>query len=208
MNASFVSKPVFSRTVAVFNKLLLAFIISGVLLSGTAMTTFAAQPDPAVAAPRAACSTQSGALAAGPCALDQWQAASNGSVPFGGVTVLSQTFKPARRGPVCKVLVKIRRNTTVGAGVLKLTVMDQNNAVKDSAAILVAPPVGESIQTFTMGCDGGILNPGQTYRLKLEAPTSPVGTYSWLDQGGNPYPAGQGVNALRDYTFWVYICPQ
>ena len=78
----------------------------------------------------------------------------------------------------------------------------------DSAAILVAPPLGVSTQTFSMGCDGGILTPGQTHRLQLSAPTSLLGTYAWLDKGFNPYLRGAGVNAPRDYTFRVYVCPQ
>ena len=205
MNTTNFSYPLCARTPVSFNKMLLAFVLSGVLLAASFLTTQAATISNWF---KPVCNSLAAALAAGPCALDQSQNIANGSQPFGAATVLNQTFKPTMHGPVCKVQVKIRRNTTAGAGVLKLSVLDLNNAVQDSAAILVAPPLGESIQTFEMGCDGGILNPGQTYRLKLEAPTSLLGTYSWMDWNGNIYPAGQGINPLRDYTFRVYICPQ
>jgi len=193
-------------------KFLLALSVGAIVLAGAAGLASAAEPAAAVessTASRGACAGQASAAAATTCPLNQLQPATDGgAVAFGGAVQLSQSFRPSVRGPVCQVRVKIRRNTTAGAGALKLSVIDANGAVMDSAAILVAPPLGTSIQTFNMGCDGRNLLPGQSYRLRLEAPNSLVGTYSWFDMGGNPYPNGQGSAPLRDYTFWVYMCPQ
>ncbi len=150
--------------------------------------------------------SESARAAAAVCVLDQqnW-VPDNGAANFGGATTRSQTFRPTINGPVCKVQVRIRRNTTAGAGVIKLTVRTQNGAQLDAASI-DAPPVGVSEPTFELNCDGGLLAANQTYILRLEAPTSPAGTYSWLDRNGNPYPRGQGFALARDYIFREWGC--
>jgi hypothetical protein len=189
-------------------KILLVFFGSGLLLAGAAVTSPAVRSVEAVElihASELTCNNQSRTAAAGVCRLNVPQPASNVLVPFGGAMVLNQTFIPTLPGPVCKVDVRIRRNITTGAGSLKLIVTDLNNVVMDSA-VIPAPQLGDSVRTFDMGCDGGILLPRHTYRLSLSSPTSPMGAYSWWDANGNPYGNGQGDAPLHDFTFWVYLC--
>jgi hypothetical protein len=197
----------FTKTRTPISRLLSALVITALLLIESAAAGSSIHPALAASSNAPACSGLSGAAGAETCPLNQAQPGSGHLVPFGGAVTLSQTFTPSLRGPVCAVKVRIRRLTTAGAAPIKLQVLNANNAVMDSA-IVPAPPLGDSIQTFSMGCDGILLLPGQIYRLKLLSPGSLAGTYAWWDLAGNPYPRGVGAGANWDYTFWVFLCPR
>jgi hypothetical protein len=157
------------------------------------------------------------------CRLDQSQLAQNGAVAFGNNIVLGQTFVPSvQNRQVCKVKVSIRKHIAA-AGDLKLTVLNSQFGELDSATIDGGDiPFGNSVQEFNFGCDGIALGGHQFYGLKLDSPTSAVGSYSWRGAAGNPYvqPLNRGKGWRNtnggggnwedlggfDYAFQIYLC--
>lgn len=157
------------------------------------------------------------------CRLDQSQLGQTGAIAFGNNIVLGQTFVPSiQNRRVCKVKVSIRKNIAA-AGDLKLTILNSQFGELDSATIDDADiPLGNSVQVFDFGCNGGILGGHPFYDLRLDSPTSPAGSYSWRGAANNPYikPANQGkgwrnVNGGGgtyqdlggwDYAFQIYLC--
>ena len=104
------------------------------------------------------------------CVVDQSMVNFNGRQVFGGNTVLSQTFRPTANKAVCKVNVRIRKvvNRPSPAGDLVLSVRTMGGVVLDSAvrpANLI--PMGDSVQSFDLGCNGGVLVAGNLYRIVL-----------------------------------------
>ncbi len=163
-------------------------------------------------------------LADNGCHLDQRQMQHPGAVGFGGKIVLGQTFVPSAPGQqVCQVKVFIRKNFGA-AGDLTLHLLRSNFTELDAAVTIPGGPipVGNSVQAFDFGCNGAALAGMPFYGLKLEAPDSPVGAYSWLGAGGNLYARpGADVKGWRnlksgagawqslgawDYAFEIYTC--
>lgn len=129
------------------------------------------------------------------CVVDQRMVLFNGRRVFGGNTVLSQTFRPTVNKRVCRVAVRIRKvvNRPTPAGDLVLSVRTMGGAVLDHAvrpANLI--PMGDSIQVFNMGCNGGVLAAGNPYRLVLRERAGAVGDYAWYGHNGNLYANGIG----------------
>jgi len=158
------------------------------------------------------------------CRLDQRQLQHPGAIPFGGKTVLGQTFIPSAPGHhVCQVKVMIRKNFA-GADNLTLQLVRSNFGQLDAAVTIPAIdiPMGNSMQAFDFGCNGAVLAGMPFYGLKLSSPGSPVGAYSWQGSAGNLYNRpGADVKGWRnvnngkgnweslggwDYAFEIYMC--
>lgn len=129
------------------------------------------------------------------CVVDQSMVNFNGRQVFGGNTVLSQTFRPTANKAVCKVNVRIRKvvNRPSPAGDLVLSVRTMGGVVLDSAvrpANLI--PMGDSVQSFDLGCNGGVLVAGNLYRIVLRERAGAMGDYAWYGHNGNLYANGIG----------------
>jgi hypothetical protein len=158
------------------------------------------------------------------CQLDQRQLVHQGAIPFGGPTVLGQTFIPAVPGHrICRVKVMITKNFA-GADNVTLRVLGSNLAPLDASVTIPGGPipVGNSMQVFDFGCNGVPLAAMPFYGLRLESPNSPPGAYSWRGGANNPYiqpgNGGRGWRNLNgkpgnwtslggwDYAFEIYMC--
>ncbi len=133
------------------------------------------------------------------CVVDQSMVNFNGRQVFGGSTVLSQTFRPTANKAVCKVNVRIRKvvNRPSPAGDLVLSVRTMGGVVLDSAvrpANLI--PMGDSVQSFDLGCNGGVLVAGNLYRIVLRERAGAMGDYAWYGHNGNLYAAGVGQRKI------------
>ena len=163
-------------------------------------------------------------LADNECRLDQRQLRHPGAIPFGGRTVLGQTFIPSAPGKqVCQVKVFVRKNVAA-AGDLTLHLLRSNFTELDASVTIpgVDIPMGPSVQAFDFGCNGAALAGMPFYGLKLESRKSPVGAYAWEGSAGNFYVRpGADVKGWRnlnagmgnwtslggwDYAFEIYTC--
>ena len=102
------------------------------------------------------------------CVVDQRMIGFNGRQVLGGNTVLSQTFRPTVNKRVCKVNVRINKlvNRPTPAGDLILSVRTMGGVILDNAvrpANLI--PMGVSVQSFDLGCNGGVLVAGNLWIL-------------------------------------------
>lgn len=156
------------------------------------------------------------------CVVDQRMIGFNGRQVLGGNTVLSQTFRPTVNKRVCKVNVRINKlvNRPTPAGDLILSVRTMGGVILDNAvrpANLI--PMGVSVQSFDLGCNGGVLVAGNLYRIVLRERAGAVGDYAWYGHNGNLYANGVGqrkvgagawVNAFGpnwDFFFRELRCP-
>jgi hypothetical protein len=162
------------------------------------------------------------AYAPNACVVDQAMVNFNGRRVFGGNTVLAQTFRPTVNKRVCKVNVRIHKliNRPTPAGDLILSVRTMGGVILDNAvrpANLI--PMGVSVQSFDLGCNGGVLAAGNLYRIVLRERAGAVGDYAWYGHNGNLYANGIGqrkigagpwVNAFGqgwDFYFRELRCP-